>query len=89
MGVFLNGLEHAVASQGGESSTFWGNIVQALDRLMVNRSLRAVPALAIRRSAYDFDRCRRLMRQGSIASATPSLDCIPPRGTRQTLHTHS
>ena len=44
--------------------TFWQKIAQSLDRLVVNRSYRAIPTTALRRAKHDRDRCRRLMRQG-------------------------
>jgi hypothetical protein len=47
-----------------ELQTFWQKIAHALDRLLVDRSYRAVPATALRRAKHDRDRCRRLMHQG-------------------------
>ena len=43
--------------------TFWRKIAEALDRLVINRSSRAIPATALRRARHDGYRCRRLMRQ--------------------------
>lgn len=42
-------------------------LARALDRLVVKRSQRAVSPIALRRSKYDFNRCRRLMLQSSTA----------------------
>ena len=42
----------------------WQKIAEALDRLVVDRSCRAIPATALRRAEHDRDRRRRLMRQG-------------------------
>ena len=47
-----------------EFETFWRKIVEALDRLVINRSCRAIPATALRRARHDGHRCRRLIRQG-------------------------
>ena len=41
--------------------TFWQRIAQSLDRFVVSRSQRAVPAVALRRSKYVHDRCRRML----------------------------
>jgi hypothetical protein len=47
---------------------FWQKVASALDRLVINRSRRAVPAIALRQSGHDFGRCRRLMRRGASLS---------------------
>ena len=60
MGVIPNDGASA-ADQAGQPQTLWQKFAQALDRLVVNRSHRAVPAMALRRSKHDHDRCRRMM----------------------------
>lgn len=54
--------EQNAAIGGGEPQTLWQKIAQALDRFASQRSHRIVPAMALRRSKYDHDRCRRLMQ---------------------------
>lgn len=62
MGVVPTDPASAAASRAGQPRTFWQRFADALDRLVVKRSHRAVPAMALRRSKYDHDRCRRLMQ---------------------------
>lgn len=50
------------ADPAGEPRTIWQKFAEALDRLVLNRSHGAVPAMALRRSKHDHDRCRRLMQ---------------------------
>ena len=52
---------NTAANRAEEPPTIWKKLAQALDRLVVSRSHRAVPAMALRRSKYDHDRCRRMM----------------------------
>lgn len=61
-------------SPGGASRTtkregFWQRLMAALDQHFVERAKRAVPAVTLRNSKRDMDRCRRLMHQ---AAAIPS-----------------
>jgi len=72
MSVGLSDLKDAAASDLGNPRTFWKKVTQLLDQLVVNRSARAIPAVVLRRSKLDYDRCLRLMRQGSIASTASS-----------------
>jgi hypothetical protein len=51
---------------------FWQRFAQALDACFVDRSRRAVPAAALRRSKLDIDRCRRLMPKSSAIAAAAS-----------------
>jgi hypothetical protein len=62
MSVIPTHVGRAKASVGWDLQTFWRKIAHALDRLVVYRSHRFVPAAALRRSKYDHDRCRRLMQ---------------------------
>jgi len=49
---------------------FWRGFARALDRLVVDRSKRAVPAAALRRSRQDIERCRRLLLCVAAAAVT-------------------
>jgi len=49
------------ANGEGHPQTFWQRLAQSLDRLVVNRSRQAVPAVALRRSKYELRRCRRML----------------------------
>jgi len=42
---------------------FWQRLARALDASFANRSKRAVPVDALRRSRRDIERCRRLLRR--------------------------
>jgi hypothetical protein len=41
---------------------FWHMLVRVLDASFANRSKRAMPLEALRRSRRDIERCRRLLR---------------------------
>ena len=69
MGVFPTDPESSAANGVGQPQTFWQRIAQSLDQLVVNRSRHAVPAIALRRSKYEFARCRRLLH-GSTQTRT-------------------
>jgi hypothetical protein len=43
---------------------FWQRLARALDASFTNRSRRAMPVDAFRRSRRDIERCRRLLRSG-------------------------
>jgi hypothetical protein len=62
MGVVPMDPASVTANRAGQPQTFWQKFVEALDWLVVDRSHRAAPAMALRRSKYDHDRCRRLMQ---------------------------
>jgi hypothetical protein len=53
-----SGASNAATGGGG----FWSRLAQALDRHFSDRSKRAIPPVMVRRSKYDIDRCRRMMR---------------------------
>jgi hypothetical protein len=61
MGVVPTNPARSAANDGSEPQTFWQRIVQSLDQLVINRSRQAVPAIALRRSKYEFARCRHLL----------------------------
>lgn len=63
---------------------FWQRLAQTLDDYLVERTKRAVPDAAFRRSRHEIDRCRRLMLKGApipahglararVACASPHL----------------
>jgi hypothetical protein len=51
------------AFEGVVKSGFWQRLARALDASFANRSKRAMPADALRRSRRDIERCRRLLRR--------------------------
>jgi hypothetical protein len=53
--------------------TFWQRIAQLVDRHIVDRSSREVPSIALRRSKYDLNRCRRMLHE-SAPSAVARFD---------------
>jgi len=61
--------------------TVWQRLAQALDRLVTERSRRAVSPAALRRAKYDLNRCRRLMLQSSAVrhAAHPNHNLIAGR----------
>jgi hypothetical protein len=74
MGVIANNPARSAANGAAEPQTFWQRISRALDRFVVCRSQRAVPAVALRRSKHDLDRCRRLLLLGSNSPGTTTID---------------
>jgi hypothetical protein len=58
---------------------FWRRLARMLDDYLVGRAKRAVPAAALRRSRHEIDRCRRLMRKGSLMPAHSRVACAIPR----------
>ena len=66
MSVIRTGLQRTAGNEAKESATLWQRIARSLDRLAIERSHRAIPAMVLRRASYQHDRCRRLMRQRSI-----------------------
>jgi hypothetical protein len=64
MSVIPTNVKRLKGNADWELQTFWQKIAHALDRLLVERSYRAVPATALRRAKHDRDRCRRLIHQG-------------------------
>jgi hypothetical protein len=49
--------------EGGMKPGFWRRLARALDASFANRSKRAMPIDALRRSRRDIERCRRLLRR--------------------------
>lgn len=89
MGVIAIDPASGAANRAAEPQTFWQRIVHALDRFVVCRSQRVVPAIILRRSKYDLDRCRRLMLQGSISPVTATINSVPSLRTGQTAQQKS
>ena len=48
---------------------FWRSLAKMLDAYLADRTKRAVPEFALRRSRIEVARCRRLMRQHSAVEA--------------------
>jgi hypothetical protein len=57
---------------------FWRRFGQALEAYSVDRTKRAVPEIALRRSKHEIDRYRRLMLKGSMAPAEAGIRRGPP-----------
>ena len=51
----------------------WQKLAQSLDAYFVDRTIRAVPAITLRRSKHDIERCRRLMHKSSAVRREWSL----------------
>ena len=51
------------AFEGVMEPGFWRRLARALDARFANRSKRAMPTDALRRSRRDIERCRRLLRR--------------------------
>ena len=62
----VNEAPEAVAAQARPAG-FWQHLVRALDRYFVDRTKRAVPAVTLRRSKREIDRCRRLLHKNAMA----------------------
>jgi hypothetical protein len=52
------------AFAGVATPSFWQRLARWLDASFANRSKRAMPVDAFRRSRRDIERCRRLLRSG-------------------------
>lgn len=76
MGIVATDTARNVANRAAEPPMFWRRMSRALDRLVVRRSRDATSAMALRRSKYDFDRCRRLMLQGSNSSVSATINRV-------------
>jgi len=55
--------ERSRAFEGAAKPGFWQRLARALDASIANRSKRAMPVDAVRRSRRDIQRCRRLLRR--------------------------
>jgi hypothetical protein len=72
MGVIPTASATGSVDCAGRPATFWQRIARLLDQLVVNRTKRAVPAIALRRSDRDIRRCRQLMPDYSDDRAAPA-----------------
>ncbi|MGD0023308.1 MAG: hypothetical protein ABSC37_01590 [Xanthobacteraceae bacterium] len=77
----------SAASGAAKPRRFWQRFAQALDRLVVYRTKRAVPEIVLRRCKHDIDRCRRLMLHGCIAPADARINRGSSRRAVQTMQT--
>jgi hypothetical protein len=57
---------------GAAKPGFWYRLAQALDTSFADRSKRAMPAIALRRSRRDIEHCRQLLRKGVRVPVAPS-----------------
>jgi hypothetical protein len=70
------------AFEGAARPGFWQRLARALDASFANRSKRAMPVDAFRRSRRDIERCRRLMRSGlRVPAGAGPMPC--PRRPRR------
>jgi hypothetical protein len=66
------------AREGAARPGFWQRLARALDAGLANRSKRAMPADAFRRSRRDIERCRRLLRSSVRAQVGPHAVVVSP-----------
>ena len=72
-GRFAGAVNPAVTSHG-----LWQRLARMLDDYLADRTKRAVPDAAFRRSRHEIDRCRRLMHKGSLTPAHSRVACVSP-----------
>jgi hypothetical protein len=60
-------------SSAAKREGFWQRLMLALDQHFVDRAKRAVPAVTLRRTKRDIDRCRRLMHKSAAAPSEAGL----------------
>jgi hypothetical protein len=77
MSVFTVG-DLPSACEGAAKTGFWQRLARALDASFANRSKRAMPVEAFRRSRRDIERCRRLMRSGVRLPVGPHAAVAAP-----------
>ena len=63
-----------VTGTEAERKGFWHRLARALDQHFVDRSRRAVPATALRRSKRDIERCHQLMHKNAYTNALAPAD---------------
>ena len=66
--------EPSIVASTTRRECFWHRLALALDRHFVDRSKRAVPATALRRSKRDIERCRQLMHKNAVKNALAPAD---------------
>ena len=62
-----------VTSTTTKPKGFCQRLMASLDRHFVERSKQAVPAVTLRRTKHEIDRCRRLMRETAAVPSEPNL----------------
>jgi hypothetical protein len=68
--------------EGAAKTGFWQRLTRALDASFANRSKRAMPVEAFRRSRRDIERCRRLMRSSVRLPVEPHAALAAPAASR-------
>lgn len=58
-----------LAVDAAKQAGFWRRLAKMLDAYLIDRTKRAVPEVALRRSRFELARCRRLMHQHSVVEA--------------------
>ena len=53
--------ERSNPDRGAVTKTLWKRIAEGFDNFAARRSRQAVPAIMLRRSMHDYNRCRRLI----------------------------
>lgn len=71
------------ASDGVARPGFWQRLARALDASFANRTKRAMPVDAFRRSQRDIERCRRLLRSGVRMPLGPRAVLAAPTVSRR------
>jgi hypothetical protein len=71
------------ACEGAAKTGFWQRLARALDASFANRSKRAMPVDAFRRSRRDIERCRRLLRSGVRVPVGPQAVLAEPAASRR------
>ena len=49
--------------------SFWQKLSRAIDAYLAERTKKAIPAITLRRSRHEIERCRRLMRSRVAVAA--------------------
>jgi hypothetical protein len=62
---------------------FWQRLARALDASIANRSKRAMPVAAFRRSRRDIERCRRLLRRDVRAPGSSNSAVVVSAASRR------
>jgi hypothetical protein len=71
------------AFEGVVNPGFWRRLVRALDASFANRSKRAIPTDALRRSRRDIERCRRLLRRDVRVPVGSHPAFVAPAGSHR------
>jgi hypothetical protein len=71
------------AFEGVVKPGFWHRLARALDASFANRSKRAMPIEALRRSRRDIERCRRLLRRDVRVPVRSNSAAVAPAGSHR------